>query len=185
MMNEADILDLVHSDPWMMEVLAAARSLDLPDWMIGAGFIRGKVWNHLHGFDGDQTVTMDIDLIYFEADDTSKATEKDYDRMLGLILDADWSTKNQARMHTKNDRMTPFQNTFDALSEWVETPTCIAVRLNDDGTLALFAPHGIDDLVNLIVRPTPAFHGKHDVYQKRLREKNWTAIWPLLRILED
>lgn len=36
--NEADVARLVKGDPWMMEVLAAAEELNLPDWWIGAGF---------------------------------------------------------------------------------------------------------------------------------------------------
>jgi len=184
MMTEEQILDLVRADPWMMQVLAVARSIDLPDWMIGAGFIRSKVWDHLHDMSRNQAMTADIDLIYFDPLDTSKLTEKTHDRVLTQRLDIDWSVKNQARMHVKNNRAHPFHNTLEALSEWVETPTSVAVKLDENDILRLFVPHGIDDLVNLIVRPTPAFQEKPDIYKKRLREKRWEKTWTGLRILQ-
>ena len=32
----------------MMNVLNEANKLNLPDWVIGAGFLRNKVWDYLH-----------------------------------------------------------------------------------------------------------------------------------------
>ena len=40
----------------------------------------------------------------------------------------------------------------------------------------------VADLLALKVRPTAHFAGKPEVYRRRLREKNWTARWPLLDI---
>ena len=45
----ADIENLVRSDPWMMKVLQAAEELGLPDWWIGAGFLRGRPGLRLMG----------------------------------------------------------------------------------------------------------------------------------------
>lgn len=36
-MTEKDILDLIEKDEWMMDVLRVVRTLNLPDWIIGAG----------------------------------------------------------------------------------------------------------------------------------------------------
>ena len=46
-MNEQDIINLIKNDEWMMSVLGEAEKLCLPDWMIGAGFLRNKVWDFL------------------------------------------------------------------------------------------------------------------------------------------
>ncbi len=43
MLNEEAIISLIKDDQWMMEVLQAARSLNLPDWWICAGFVRSKM----------------------------------------------------------------------------------------------------------------------------------------------
>jgi hypothetical protein len=37
--------------------------------------------------------------------------------------------------------------------------------------------------LNLIVRPTPAFERKMDVYRERVRSKDWPARWPSLTVL--
>jgi len=37
----------------------------------------------------------------------------------------------------------------------------------------LLRPHGVDDLVRMIVRPTPAFDTKMSVYEHRLASKDW------------
>ncbi len=46
--TEADIIRLVKDDKWMMKVLTAAASLDLPDWWVCAGFVRSKIWDTMH-----------------------------------------------------------------------------------------------------------------------------------------
>lgn len=183
--TETDILNLIKSDPWMMKVLKAASSLNLHDWMIGAGFVRNKVWDYLHGYTNVEVPTADIDLIYFDASDTREDTEKAYDEQLTKILDINWSVKNQARMHIKHDRELPYANTVEALSEWVETPTCVAVRLEPNGELTLFAPHGVDDLVNLVVRPTPSHRQDLDTFWGRVNGKHWLEKWPKLKTVTD
>lgn len=183
-MNESDILNLIKNDQWMMDVLRVARGLDLPDWMIGAGFVRNKVWDYLHSFENKEVQTSDIDLIYYDPNDLSEETEDKYQRDLSQMLDVDWSATNQARIHVFHGREEQYKNSEEALSEWIETPTCVAVRLNKDDSLSLFAPHGIDDLVNLVVRPVPIPNNRKDadVYKKRIEEKKWQEKWTKLLI---
>ncbi|MFK9090815.1 hypothetical protein [Bacillus salipaludis] len=38
MMNEEKIISLIKEDQWMMKILKAVKSLNLPDWWICAGF---------------------------------------------------------------------------------------------------------------------------------------------------
>lgn len=163
----------------MMEVLRAAQSVGLPDWMIGAGFIRNKVWDHLHGY-AERTPLADIDLIYFDPSDLDEKREKEYDARLVEIIDAPWSTKNQARMHSVNNNQ-PYSSSEEALAHWIETPTCTAVKLLEDGTLRLIAPHGIEDLVSLVVRPSP-LSGDSSIYAERIARKKWEEKWPRLHI---
>ncbi|HHP0981978.1 TPA: nucleotidyltransferase family protein, partial [Bacillus anthracis] len=48
--TEQDIVRLIENDEWMMNVLQIAKSLELPDWWICAGFIRSKIWDTLHNY---------------------------------------------------------------------------------------------------------------------------------------
>ncbi len=41
--TEQDIIKLIQSDTWMMEILQTAKSLQLPDWWVCAGFVRSKI----------------------------------------------------------------------------------------------------------------------------------------------
>jgi len=180
-MDEKDICQLIESDQWMMKVLATVESLDLPDWWIGAGFVRNKVWDHLHDFN-HSTPLSDIDVIYFNAEDREESTEKDLeDELQKLFPGLPWSVKNQARMHVVNGDE-PYLSSIDALARWPETATSIAVRLDERNRIVFNAPNGIEDLVNLRVFPTPAFRSKKDVYENRLKKKNWEAKWPKIQV---
>lgn len=44
--NEEKIFELITEDQWMMNILKAAKSLNLPDWWICAGFVCSKIWEH-------------------------------------------------------------------------------------------------------------------------------------------
>ena len=182
-MDEEDILTLIENDPWMMKVLKVASELNLPDWMIGAGFVRNKVWDYLHGFENSVVPTNDIDLIYFDPENLDEDQEKEFDKILKEKININWSCKNQARMHKKHGDE-PYKSTEDALANWVETATTIAVRL-EDGELKLFAPHRIDDLVNLILRPTPKFRDPEllQMFKERIEKKGWLKQYPKLTVV--
>lgn len=183
-MNEQNIIKLISDDNWMMHVLRLVRSLKLPDWCVCAGFVRSKVWDHLHGFD-TSTPLSDVDVVYFDADNTKETSEKAYEKVLQQ-LDAliPWSVKNQARMHTKNGRV-PYVSTEDGLANFPEVCTAIGAHLDDNDQMRLIAPYGIDDLVNLVVRPTPFFtaEDKKDVYAQRVDSKRWQQTWNRLSII--
>ena len=56
------IASIIAQDPVGMKQLRAARSLGLPDWCIAAGFVRNRVWDHLHGI-APPTPLADIDVL--------------------------------------------------------------------------------------------------------------------------
>jgi hypothetical protein len=176
------VLALIAADPWRMDALRAARALNLPDWAIGAGFVRSRVWDWL---DGDRQATMpsDIDLLYFDPADPAPARETALERQLSRTMPAAWSVTNQARMHEHNGDA-PYRSTEDALRHWLETPTCVAVRLDGDDGLALLAPWGLDDLFAMTVRPTPSGCAKPALYRGRVAGKQWDRVWPRVRIVE-
>ncbi len=181
--REQDIIDLIISDDWMMHVLRIVQSLCLPDWCVCAGFIRSKVWDHLHGF--ARTCLSDVDVAYFDANQADESAEKEHEEILKkLDASTPWSVKNQARMHTKNGHV-PYISTADGLSNFPEVCTAIGAYLNADGQVKLVAPYGVDDLVNLLVRPTPFFISlnRREIYEQRVATKGWNVRWHQLRIL--
>lgn len=176
-----DIVAVIADSAWHLDVLHAAKELNLNDWMIGAGFVRNAVWDHLHGNDR-LTPLSDIDVIYFDNTRTAASDDQEYENQLSIIMpDVRWSIRNQARMHMRNGDQ-PYSSSRDAIAHWLETPTCVAVTLMDEGDLRLIAPHGVDDLLSLNVRATSSGIRKTDIYTKRIRAKNWVRTWPKLKI---
>jgi hypothetical protein len=45
-----DIAAFIIADPRRRAILDAVRRQRLPDWAVGAGFIRSAVWDALHGY---------------------------------------------------------------------------------------------------------------------------------------
>jgi uncharacterized protein len=175
------VLAAIAGDPMRMELLEAVRSLALPDCAIGAGFVRNRVWDVAHG--NAETPLADVDVLFHDPSDVSREREELLEQELGRLANAPWSVKNQARMHLRNgDR--PYRSTEDAISFWLETPTCVAVKLSAAGELELIAPYGVDDLVTMIVRPTPRGREKPEAYRDRVRAKQWQRTWPKLVLLD-
>ncbi|MBB3021416.1 hypothetical protein FHR70_004512 [Microvirga lupini] len=177
----ADIERLLEAHAASHALLLHVESIRLPDAWIGAGFIRNAVWDILHGRTIDVARLADVDVLFFEPKDTSKEREAEIERRLRILAPGiPWSVKNQARMHLRNGDA-PYRNTFDAVAHWAETATAIAARAVK-GRVEVMTPYGVDDLLNLIVRPTPVFGHKIDVYRERVRAKDWPARWPKLTI---
>ena len=179
--DEADVLALIAADPWMMDALRAAAALSLPDWWIGAGFVRARVWDALHGY-VTPTPLEDVDVIYFDPGDPTGSWEAAYEAHLAEVRPGvPWSVRNQARMHElSGDR--PYKSSIEAVAHWLETATAVVVTLDPGGRPKLAAPHGLDDLLQLRVRPTPSGHRRPRDYRARLAAKNWRALWPRLTI---
>jgi hypothetical protein len=177
---EARLATLVAGDAWLMTVLKIARGLNLPDWAVGAGAVRNLVWDHLTA-KPTRTQPADIDVLYFDPRDTDPAREQAAEVALAAQANLVWQVRNQARMHRRNGDP-PYRDTTDALRYWLETPTCVAVRLEPDGRLTVIAPHGLDDLFALALRPTPRGRERRDAYRDRLASKDWLIQWPSLTV---
>ncbi len=182
-MNKHHIPTLIKMDEGMMEILRIVSSLQLPDWWIGAGFVRNKVWDQLHGYT-KRTPLNDIDVIYFDPINLNEKDEKRIgQRLKKLRPNLPWSVKNQARMAiVRGDG--PYKNAEEGLSRWVETATCIGVRM-ENGKLTLATPLGIDDLVRLILRPNRKANVSINVFYKRIKEKQWLNLWPKLTVIGE
>ena len=178
MFLENQLQNSVYNDSWMLSVLYTVRNLNLPDCWIGAGFIRNKIWNLQHVYTA--TPLNDIDVIYFDKDVLDKNRDVTIENSLKeKSSDINWSVKNQARMHLKNKHLA-YKNCYEAISFWPETATAIAIRLNEKDKIEILAPYGLEDLFNLIVKPTPYFN--KDIYKERIKIKKWEQRWKKLDI---
>lgn len=174
------ICTILRADPLRWHLLGVVQALSLPDCWIGAGFVRNAVWDHLHKrpaapFDAD------VDVIWYDPRSTEAAEDQSLERRLQAIEPSIiWSVKNQARMHRRNGDA-PYSSATDAMRYWPETATAVAARRRGSNDCDIAAPFGLDDLLNLVLRPTARFRvEKRAVYEDRIRTKGWDRHWPLL-----
>ncbi|MGO4547884.1 nucleotidyltransferase family protein [Paenibacillus sp. 2TAB23] len=183
--SREDIIRLIRADEWMMDILRASQSLNLPDWWVCAGFVRSKIWDTLHGF-SERTPLSDVDFIYYDASNIDKAAEKQLEIQLKRMLPyVPWSVKNQARMHLIN-HIPPYLSSVDAISKFPETATALGLKLDDQDHIVLTAPHGIDDVLQMIIKPTPFFSACKDrlaIYEKRIIQKKLKDKWNRVTII--
>lgn len=182
--TEEDIIKIIQQDKWMMELLKITSSLNLPDWWICAGFVRSKIWDVLHNFN-ERTPIPDIDVIYYDPTNIDEKVERELEEKLKKLLPTiPWSVKNQGRMHIANN-IPPYDSAVDAIAKFPETATALGVKLDKENNIILTAPHGIEDVVNMKVRPTPFFYESKErmrIYEERLRNKNWKSIWTRVNV---
>ena len=167
----------------MAALRAVADHAPAGSW-IGAGFLRNAVWDALHGRRPDVAGLADLDVVFHDAADATRGR----DAAAGAALRAaapglPWSVTNQARMHARNGHA-PYADLADAIAHWPETATAIAARIGPGG-VEILAPHGLDDLLALTLRPTPAFARRTEVIRARMDAKGWRARWPRMTLALD
>jgi hypothetical protein len=190
MPDGADRLEaIVRSTPRLMEALAAAREVDAPDWLIGAGAVRTAVWDHLHGYE-EATEAADVDLAFFDPDDLSQERDAAVEDQLRRVLpDVEWDAKNQARVHLwYPDRfgyeVPPLTSSADGVATWPETATAVGLRLARDDRLLVEAPFGLDDLLGMVHRRNPRRVSAEE-YRRRIEAKRIAERWPLVTVVPD
>jgi hypothetical protein len=185
---ESRLVELMCSSSALMRALRAARTVDAPDWLVGAGVIRDRVWDHLHGF-ARSTSSRDVDVAFFDASSLEGEAERDVQRALtDLAPDISWDVTNQAAVHTWYPHVfgveiNPLECSADGVAIWPETATAIGIRLLADGSMGVVAPCGLDDLFNLVCRRNPRVVTREQ-YRRRVANTRIARRWPGVQILD-
>ena len=182
--NKSEILDSFRENPDMMAILTIIRDLELKDSWLAAGSARNFIWNLLSekpAFDRE----TDVDVIFFDPEVSYEETLAIENKLREDFPQYQWELKNQVYMHQHSPHTEPYVNSCDAMSKYPERCTAIGLRLQVDATLELFAPYGLEDILNFQVSPTPHFLENDDrmkLYQQRLSKKNWQVKWKNLTV---
>jgi uncharacterized protein len=184
---EARLLGIVQSSRWFCGLLDAGQSLGLASWCIGAGALRNLVWDALHGH-AVPSAPADIDLAYFDAEDLSPATERALQTTLEQRCPGEpWEVTNQAAVHLWFERhfghaVTPLPSLEAAVATWPEFATSVGITRDPaDGALRVIAPHGLDDLLGMVVRRNPT-RVSVETYRRRVRDKRYAERWPRVQV---
>jgi hypothetical protein len=180
---------IVRASDSLMQVLAAARELDLPDWLIFSGAVYQPVLNHLTGRRLDYGL-KDYDLGYFDAADTSYEAEDVVIRRVAAAFQPPLremvEVRNQARVHLWfegkfGEPYAPLTSSAEALTRFVSPLFAVGVRLEADDRLTIEAPFGLDDLFALRLRPNP----RRPTNGFARTAASALARWPELTIASD
>ncbi len=159
---------ILRATPGLMQVLHTARALALPDWLVFSGAVYQPVWNHLTGRPPDYGLS-DYDLGYFDAADLSYDAEDAVIRRVAEALPAPLKplveVRNQARVHLWfesrfGEPYTALGATSEALARFVSPAFAVGARLEQDDSLTILAPFGLEDVFALRLRPNPWRQGR-------------------------
>lgn len=154
-----------------------------PEAWLAAGCVVQSVWNLLTDRPANQGI-LDYDVAYYDAD-LSEQTESGWiDAMTAAFPQTKLDIKNQARVHLWYPRkfgvqIPPFVSVSAAMATWTTTATATAARRRQ-GRWELLAPFGLDDLLELVLRPNRSLI---DAKIYAAKASRWQALWPELRIL--
>ncbi|WP_032095696.1 MULTISPECIES: nucleotidyltransferase family protein [unclassified Alteromonas] len=196
------VCEIIQADSQRMSCLHALQQLALPQGYLGAGFLRNAIWDFLHQ-KSTPTPLKDVDVIYFDANDTQRAKDTFYEMQLNEVLpQVKWQVKNQARMHVLHGHA-PYKNCEEAISYWIEKETCLAIALSTVDSVALsasasakarlsssfetagpfdiLAPYGLQANFAGTISINPKYP-RPDVFNERVQKKRWCEIWPTLTV---
>jgi hypothetical protein len=177
---------ILRASPDVMHVLTTVRALRLPDWRLFSGAVYQSVWNHQTGRPPAYGL-KDFDIGYFDPD-TSWDAEDVFIKRVAAAFDEPFKStvevRNQARVHLWfedhfGEPYEPLASTDEALGRFVCPGFAVGVRLEDDDTISVAAPFGLEDVFDMILRPNP----------NRPEARGWARVtasargrWPEARI---
>ncbi len=131
----------------------------------------------------------DYDVIYFDDSDLSWEAEDaaiKAGREVFADLPADVEIRNEARVHLwYEDKFgvpcPPYDSTEAAIDSFAATTCCLGVRVETDDRWRVYAPHGLSDMFNLVLRPNPTL-APRSVYETKAAR--WRERWPELRVMD-
>ena len=170
-----------------MPALAAVRELNLDSWCIGAGAVRNLVWDSLHGF-ATPSALSDVDVAYFDSSNLSPERDAELQRTLNKRLaDVPWEVTNQASVHLWFESyfghpVAPLISLTEAIGTWPEYATSVGLTLLPNDAIEVIAPHGLDDLFDMVVRRNPT-RVSIETYRQRVIEKRYAERWPKVTVL--
>jgi hypothetical protein len=165
-------------------LIARLGQLGLPDAWLVAGCLFQTVWNLRAGRPPEMDIA-DYDIFYFDPSDLSWEAEDAQIRRVTAALDLPVRVeiKNQARVHLwYAARFGPGYPALASSQDGIDRflVDCTRVGVNADG--GLYAPGGLDDLAEGVLRPNrlnlrPALYAA--------KAETYRARWPWLTVMPD
>lgn len=155
-------------------------------WIV-AGAVVQSYWNKVHGFSPLHGVS-DVDIVYFDSRDLSEESEACHSVRISNLykgLPVRFDIKNEARVHLWYGSrfgypIDAYSSAEAAIDTFPTTAGAIGIRPVGDA-IECYASFGVDDLVELVVRPNKR-QITRSIYTKKVAR--WRSVWPRLNIVE-
>ncbi|MEX5719941.1 nucleotidyltransferase family protein [Geodermatophilus maliterrae] len=186
--DEETFLDVVLADPTVAEVLRRAPALGVHDWWLTAGVLFQTVWNARTGRPPG-TGILDADLFYFDPDTGWDAEDAVIARAVPLFagLPVPVEVRNEARVHLWYagrfgvPAPAAFRDCSEAIDSFAAVCCAVGVTVDSAGRPRVYAPYGMGDLFDLVVRPNRRSPAPRHVYEAKAAR--WQSVWPELTVL--
>ena len=166
-------------------ILARLPELGLPDCWLVSGALFQTIWNLLSGYPPEQGI-KDYDVFYFDPDTAWQSEDRAIGRANAALADlgAEIEVRNQARVHLWYERKfqapyPPLACATDGIDRFLQRNAQVGIR-PAGRTFEIYAPHGLEDIAELRVRPNRTANFRADLYEEKARR--WKALWPKLSI---
>ncbi|MGW6376359.1 nucleotidyltransferase family protein [Rhodococcus sp. NPDC055112] len=185
--DEQRLLEIVLGNPVCRRIVDRAEHLGVEDWYLTAGGVFQTVWNHLDGRDLRAGI-KDYDLFYFDGSDLSYDAEDSVIKGAEILfhdINEVVEVRNEARVHLWYEEhfgvpATAFTSSADAIDHFASTTCCFGITRKAGADPEVYAPHGFDDLFDMVLRPNPVM-APREVYEAKA--DRWKAEWPRLTVL--
>lgn len=184
-----DLVGAALRNPINRALLQRLPLLGAPQAWLVAGCVYQAAWNEIAGRLPHCGI-KDYDIFYFDESDLSWEAEDVVIRRARVLfadLDGLIEIRNQARVHLWYPQRfgAPYPalaSVQDGIGRFLVRCTCVGLAPRGDGSSRLYAPYGLDELQQGILRPNvnaPSLH--------RFRDKamSYVARWSWLRIDDD
>jgi hypothetical protein len=189
MSSETEFLRLIELNPAVPEIMRRTARLGLPDLWLVSGCLFQTVWNVLAG-EAPTRGIKDYDLFYFDTADCSSESEDKANRRAAELfsdLRCEVDVRNQARVHTWYaqefgvDGYPRLASSTDGIDNFLAICCMVAIRETSTGSIDLYAPFGVDDVLDRVMRPNPWYPNVPEHCYNKKAER-WRTLWPDLRV---
>jgi uncharacterized protein len=156
--QRSKLIEIIINNSIFDELLNKLENLTIPKYYIGAGCVAQTIWNYLSDFPLLHGIN-DIDIAFFDNENiTIEYENKIIDKIKSEFsnLKTKLDIKNQARVHLWYKEkfgynIAPIISLEDGINRWPTTATSIGIR-KEDNNYNIYAPYGLNDIFNKIVR---------------------------------
>jgi uncharacterized protein len=185
-MDDEHLIEAVLRNRANQIILERLPKFGLPDAWLVAGSVIQTAWNVLTGRAPDYGI-KDYDIFYFDADTSWEAEDANIRRVAAAVSDISVSVevRNQARVHLWYPNKfgiayPPLQRATQGIDRFLTVAAQIGIR-PVQGNYDIYAPHGLEDLSTLTIRPNHCPNFSAHLYEAKAAA--WKARWPELTIL--